>query len=316
MINLIKESSNIVILSHIAPDGDSIGSSLALFNSLTKQGKNVKFILDDDVPLIYSFLKGSDKVEKPIKDYAFELVIVLDSGDVGRLGESAKYLNEGKIINIDHHVSNSAFGSYNIIDSTAAATAEIVYNVIKTLNIDIDKDMSECLYTAIVTDTGQFQYSNTTATTHHIVGDLINYGVKPSKIHSLVYQNNTKEKIKLIGEAINTLEFYLNDKISCITIKKEQFKKIGAKSEDCEGIINFARDIGSVEVALFFREDDGGKIKASFRSKNYIDVNIIAEKFGGGGHKRASGATILGNLDTIKKQVIKETIELFVVTQK
>lgn len=316
IINLIKESSNIAILSHVAPDGDSIGSSLALFNALIKQGKNVKFILDDDVPSIYSFLKGSDEVEKPVEDYTFDLVIALDSGDIGRLGKSTKYLNGGKIINIDHHVSNSAFGSYNIIDSNAAATAEIVYDIIKMLNVDIDKDISECLYTAIVTDTGQFQYSNTTSITHHMAGDLINCGVKPSKIYRLIYQNNTKEKMKLIGEAINNLEFYLDDKISCITITKDQFKRIGAKSEDCEGIINFARDIGSVEVAVFLREDDDGKIKASFRSKNYIDVNRIAEKFGGGGHKRASGATILGKINIIKKQVITETIKNFMVTQK
>ncbi|TAH59562.1 MAG: bifunctional oligoribonuclease/PAP phosphatase NrnA, partial [Gottschalkiaceae bacterium] len=161
IIKVIKESANIIILSHIAPDGDSIGSSLALFNALIKHGKNAKFVLDDVVPEIYKFLAGADEVEKPSNNYDYDVVIVLDSGDIGRLGKSAKYLNKKSIINIDHHISNTSFGTHNMIDSNAAATAEIVYNIIRALGIDIDKDIAECLYTGIVTDTGQFQYSNT-----------------------------------------------------------------------------------------------------------------------------------------------------------
>ena len=313
IITLIKESVNIIILSHIAPDGDSIGSALALLNALKKWDKNIKFILDDEVPEIYKFLAGADKVEKPCNNDTFDLVIVLDSGDINRLGKSAKYLNNKNIINIDHHVSNTSFGTHNIIDSNAAATAELVYLVIKALSIEIDKNIAECLYTGIVTDTGQFQYSNTTSVTHSIAGDLINCGVNPSKLYRKIYQSNTKEKMKLIGEAIDSLEFYLDDKISCITINKEQFDEIGAKDEDADGIINFARDISTVEVALFFRENSDGKVKVGFRSKDYIDVNVVAEQFGGGGHKRAAGATIAGNIDIVKEQVIKRLIELFMV---
>lgn len=313
IIKLIKESANIIILSHIAPDGDSIGSSLALLKALKKWNKNVKFVLDDEVPETYKFLAGADKVEKPCNNDDYDVVIVLDSGDIGRLGKSAKYLNKKRIINIDHHISNTSFGTYNLIDSNAAATSELVYNIIKMLGIDIDKEIAECLYIGIVTDTGQFQYSNTTSVTHNIAGDLINYGVNSSKLYRKIYQNNTKEKMKLIGEAIESLEFYLNDKISCITIKKEQFNEIGANDEDADGIINFARDINTVEVALFFRENSDGKVKVGFRSKDYIDVNIAAEQFGGGGHKRASGATIVGDIDIVKEQVIKKVIELFMV---
>lgn len=313
IITLIKESVNIIILSHIAPDGDSIGSALALLNALKKWDKNIKFILDDEVPEIYKFLAGADKVEKPCNNDIFDLVIVLDSGDINRLGKSSKYLNKKNVINIDHHVSNTSFGTYNIIDSNAAATAELVYGMIKALGIGMDKNIAECLYTGIVTDTGQFQYSNTTSATHSIAGDLIDYGVNPSMLYRKIYQNNTKEKMKLIGEAIDSLEFYLDDKISCITIKKEQFDEIGAKDEDADGIINFARDMNTVEVALFFKENSDGKVKVGFRSKDYIDVNIAAEQFGGGGHKRAAGATIIGDIDIIKEQVINKVIELFMV---
>ncbi len=316
IIKLIKESTNIVILSHISPDGDSIGSSLALFNALAKYDKKATFILDDEIPYVYKFLKGANKVEKPNYNDNFDLVVVLDSGDIGRLGKSAKYLDGKKVINIDHHISNTSFGTNNMIDSNAAATAEIVYHIIKTLGIDMDEDIAECLYTGIVTDTGQFQYSNTTSITHQIAGDLINCGVEPSKLYKLIYQNNTREKINLIIEALKSLEFYLDGRISCITLKKEQFNKIGAKEEDADGIINFARDIDSVEVALFFRENDDGKIKVGFRSKDYIDVNTIAEKFDGGGHKRASGATISGNIDEIKENVLKKVVESFMAVEK
>lgn len=313
IIKLIKASDNIVILSHTAPDGDSIGSSLALYNSMVSYGKKVKIIIDDEVPNIYRFLKGADKVQQVNNNDNFDLAIVIDSSDIGRLGKSAKYLINKKTINIDHHISNNEFGTYNIIDPNAAATAEIIYRIIKILGIEICQEIAECLYTAIVTDTGQFQYSNTTSITHQIAGDLLNCDIDPSRLFRLIYQNNTKEKMKLIGEAINSLEFYFNDKISSITLTKDLFARIGAKDEDAEGIINYARDINSVEVALLFRENSDGKIKVSFRSKDSIDVNTLAEKFGGGGHKRASGATIPGNISFVKEQVLNKVFELFKV---
>lgn len=313
--SVIEESNKILILSHAAPDGDSIGSSLSFYNFLMKLGKDVKIIIDDDVPYIYKFLKGADRIEK-VNDNCnidFDLVIVLDSSDADRLGKSNKFLSVKTIINIDHHLSNDEFGTYNIIDTNASATTEIIYDFLKTLNVKIDKDIAECIYVGMVTDTGQFQYSNTTAKTHIIAENLLKSGVEPSRIFKLVYQNNSIEKIKLIAKAINSLEFYCEEKISSIVLTKKDFIGIGAKDEDTEGIINFGRDIRSVELAILFKESYDNKVKVSFRSKNSIDVNIFAGEFGGGGHKSAAGATIHGDINTVKKSVLGKALELFKV---
>lgn len=313
VIELIKESSNIAILSHIMPDGDNIGSCLALYNALVKLGKNVIVALDDDVPEVYRFLKNSDQIVKPENDYNLDLVIALDCGDAGRLGKSAKYLENNKIINIDHHISNSNFGHYNIVDVNASATAELVYDLINKLKINMDKDICECIYTGIVTDTGLFQYSNTTSETHRIVADLISNGVEPAKVYKDVYQNNSLSKIKLLGEALSSIELHYSNKIALIILKKELFEQIGAKDEDADGIINYARDIKGVEVALLFRETEDGKIKIGFRSKDFMNVNEIAQMFGGGGHKRAAGATAVGEIRDIKEKVLKAVINAFPV---
>ncbi len=311
IIKLIKESENIAILSHAAPDGDSIGSSLALYNSIISIGKKAKVIIDDDVPVIYRFLKNADEICYVDTVDKFDLAIVLDSSGVDRLGNSSKYLVNKKVVNIDHHISNTGFGTYNIVHTDAAATAEIIYKIIIKMGIRIDKDIAGCLYAGIVTDTGKFQYSNTTSETHQIASELLKHGVNSSEFFKLIYQNITKEKTKLIGESINIMEFYCEDKISVITLSKEQFLKTGAKEEDTEGIIDFARDINSVELALLFRESKDGNIKISFRSKDYINVNVFAGKFGGGGHKSAAGATVSGDIISVKEKVLSKAFELF-----
>jgi len=310
-VKLIKERKNIAILSHVMPDGDNIGSCLALYNALIKLGKNVVIIQDDDVPEIYKFLKSADKVVKPGGDYSIDLVIALDCGDISRLGKSAKYLENKDIINIDHHISNTKFGHHNIIDTNASATAELVYELINKLEIILDKDICECIYTGIVTDTGQFQYSNTTSVTHQIAANLINNGVEPAKVYKALYQNNSISKMKLIGKALSLMEFHYDNKIASIMLSKEDFESLGAKDEDTDGLINYARDIKGVEVALLFKETYERKIKIGFRSKDYIDVSKIAQKYGGGGHIRAAGATVDGELNDIKEKIVEDVINVF-----
>ncbi len=311
IIKIMDESNNIVILSHAAPDGDSLGSSLALYNYLLERDKQVTVIVDDEVPHIYKFLKGADQIEKVGYNDDFDLAVVVDSSDPERLGKTDRYLADKKIINIDHHISNSKFGTYNIIDSKSSATAEIVYEIFENQNIEMSRAIAECLYVGIVTDTGQFQYSNTTSKTHRITESLINKGVEPAQIFKLVYQNNTKGKTKLIANAINSLEFYCEDRISSMVLTKEDYLSVGATDEDTEGIINFGRDIISVELALLFKESTDNKVKVSFRSKNKIDVNILAGEFGGGGHKSAAGATIIGEMEVVKKSVLNKAFKLF-----
>jgi len=308
IISKINKSSKIAIVSHIMPDGDSVGSSLALYNALKKAGKDVCFMLDDNIPKIYRFLKNSEEVQKPGKFESYDAVIALDCGDAERLGKAKLYKEGNFVINIDHHISNSGFGNINFVDSNASATGEIIYYLIKEMNIGLDTETAECLYTAIVTDTGKFQYSSTTAATHQIAGDLINNGVDIPLMFERIYQNNSKAKILLMKNALNSLEFYHNGSISCISITAEQMKDANAADEDSDGIINLARDIECVEVAVFLKELETGEIKVGLRSKKAFDVTAVAVQFGGGGHLHAAGCTIEGSISEAKEKVINAII--------
>lgn len=316
IISKIKGSNRIAIMSHIMPDGDNVGSCLALYNALTKAGKDVRFILDDDIPKVYRFLKSSDKVLRPGQFEHFDIVIALDCGDAKRLGKSRLYLDNNFVINIDHHISNDEFGNLNMVDPNAAATGEIIYQIIKILGIEMDTEISECLYTAIVTDTGQFQYSNTTSVTHQIAGDLINNGVNVSLMFERIYQNSSKEKVMLMKTALGTLEFYHNDSISCISLTQKQMEEANAQEADSDGIINLARDIECVEAAIFLKELEPGKIKVGLRSKKVIDMASVAQKFGGGGHVRAAGCTLHGEIEEVKAKILESIIEEFRQVEK
>jgi phosphoesterase RecJ-like protein len=309
IIDKIKDSNKIAVLSHVMPDGDSIGSSLALYNALKKCGKDVRFILDDDIPRKYGFLKSSGEIQRPGQFESFDAVIVLDCGDTERLGNSSIYLNNNYVINIDHHMSNNKYGDLNMVNKDSAAAGELVYDLIKELDIVMDREISECLYTAIVTDTGQFQYSNTTSRTHLIVGDLINNGVNVSLMSERIYQNNSKEKTVLMNMALSSLEFFHNDVTSCISLTLEQMKEANASDEDSDGIINLARDIECVEVAIFLREVEPGVVKVGLRSKKKADVSAVAVLFGGGGHLHAAGCTLPGTVDEVKKKILDAVAE-------
>jgi phosphoesterase RecJ-like protein len=289
------------------PDGDNIGSSLALCLALKKLGKKVVFVIDDNVPELYRFLKGAREAEKPssVEEIDFDLLIALDCGDLERLGKAAQLVSKTKLVNIDHHISNTKFGEMNLVEENASATAEIVYKLIKSMGIFIDKDIADCIYTGIVTDTGMFQYSNTSEETHSITAELIIAGVSPSDIFNKIYQNSPKEKVLLLGEALKSLEFFNNDMVSCISISKAQVDNIAEEDIDTEGIVNLGRDIFGVEVAIFLKQKETNLVKVSLRSKTYIDVSIIAKDFGGGGHIRAAGCAVEGSLESVKQQILE-----------
>ncbi len=309
IIKKINEGNKFAIISHIMPDGDCIGSSLALYNVLKDIGKSVDFILDDSIPKIFRFLKGSEEVQRPGEFKTYDAVIALDCGDAGRLGKAESYLGGNCVINIDHHISNSGFGDINLVDPKASATGEIIYKIISKMKIKMDIEISECVYTAIVTDTGRFQYSSTTVVAHQIAGDLINNGVDISLMFDRIYQNNSRGKIMLMKEALSSLEFHHNGNISCISITKEQMAVSNAMEEDSDGLINLARDIENVEVAVFFKEQGPGEIKVGFRSKRTVDVAAVSMQFGGGGHIHAAGCTINGTISEVKDKIINALID-------
>lgn len=307
--NLIISSKDIYIASHINPDGDNIGSILALAHALKKINKNVHIIKTDIIPSDLNFLPGIEL----IKHYdleRLELLIVLDCSDIDRLGEFKDLVGKANnTINIDHHISNTMFGDYNIIDDKASATGELVYNLISNMEIEIDKDIATCLYTAISTDTGSFMYDSVTDKTHEIAAHLIRVGIDKSNITINLYQNRSMQRTKLFIGSFSTLNTYGDNKIATVKVTQEMLDKAEAKMEDAEGIISFVRDIDSVEVAVLLKEFKENEIKIGLRSKKYVDVASICATFNGGGHIRAAGCTIHENIDIAEGLIIDQIMK-------
>lgn len=311
IIREIKTKKRILITTHINPDGDAVGALLGLYLALKAKGFSVIPVIDDEFPALYKFLHGWEDVRRPDDPDVLnvlneiDLVISLDCGDLERLGASAGFLEGRMVINIDHHISNTAFGTLNMVDSNAAATGEMVYQIIKILGIDITKEIAEALYTAIVTDTGQFRYSNTTSVTHQIAGDLINNGAETPYLYEQIYQNISKERMLLSAKALSTLKLYEDNRIAVMSVTMDFMNETGASGSDTEGIINFGRDIDTVEVAILLKEHEKEKIKVSLRSKRIVDVAVIAQEIGGGGHSRASGCTIFSSIEEAEERIIE-----------
>lgn len=302
----LKQSTRIVIAYHTSPDGDSLGSSLALMIGLRKLGKQVSIISKDKVPEVYSFLPFNAEVnnaaDSPSED--IDCVVVLDCGNYERISAN---LNTGikqyTLINIDHHLSNSLYGDLNFLDTSASAVGEIIFKILKALEVEIDKDMALCLYTSIVADTGGFKHSNTTDTTHSIAGELIKTKIDFSELHRLLFQNKKFKRLKLYGKVIEEMYLIHNDLICVMKLTKPMLEELGIEASDTSDIISLGIDIDTVEVAALLKEADEG-VKISLRSKSSVDVRKIAEVFGGGGHVRASGLSINKSIDEVEKLIV------------
>ncbi|MEG0238407.1 MAG: bifunctional oligoribonuclease/PAP phosphatase NrnA [Clostridium sp.] len=315
IIDYINGSNYFIVTSHVSPDGDNIGSTLSMYYYLQKIGKKVYYIIDDNFPLNIRFLVENVKILKSsefnIKDYT---LISLDCGDRPRICVSEEIKdNAKKIICIDHHASNNAYGDINYIDSEASSTCELVYNLlirhdeIYKTNV-IDEKVATALYTGLVTDTGNFSYSSTHASSFEMAKELMLLGAKRDMIIQSVFQSNTYNYYKLLGEALNTLEI-VDGKISSITLTKDMLKRNAISFNDVDGITPYTRDIEGVEVGILFKEKKENEIKISLRSKNYVDVSEIAKTFGGGGHIRAAGCTINDSIENAKKKVLDAVLK-------
>ena len=315
IIDYINGSNYFVVTSHISPDGDNIGSTLSMYYALNKLGKNVFYVLDDNPPLNLRFLLKDIKVlrseEFKLEDYS---IIALDCGDKKRICLSDEIINNSKkLICIDHHASNDHYGDFNYIDIDASSTCELVYNFLKrfsevnNLNI-IDEKIATCLYTGLVTDTGNFAYANTHPSSFEMAKDLLLTGAKKEEIIQNVFQSNPYNYYKLLGEALNTLEI-VDNKVSSIMITKEMLKRNVISFNDVDGITSYTRDIEGGEVGILLKEKKENEVKVSLRSKNYVNVSEIAKAFNGGGHIRAAGCTIYDSIENAKEKVLKEVLK-------
>ncbi|KXG75797.1 Bifunctional oligoribonuclease and PAP phosphatase NrnA [Thermotalea metallivorans] len=301
----IERGEHIFILPHVLPDGDTIGSSLALFLALKKVGKKPYVLLSDDIPYHLTFLPIGDIQREIAETITPDLVIAVDCSDMERLGSRRKYIEQASIsLNIDHHITNTRFASVNWVDDEAAATGEMIYTLIKDMGISLDQEIATCLYAAITTDTGSFKYSNTTPKTHRIAAELLASGIPLNGITTEIYQNKPAYQVKLLSVVLNTLEFCYSGKLALLHVTQDMLDGTGAKVSDTDGLIEYARDIKGVEVGVLLKELEPGEIKVGFRSKYNIDVSKVAGQFGGGGHTKASGCTIKGDMKNVKEAVV------------
>lgn len=300
---LLNKHTKFVLTAHVNPDGDSLGSILALGSYLTKIGKDVICLIDDELPSNFKFLSDIKMVEFPsMAKIDADLLIVLDCSDLERIGR-VNGLVEAPILNIDHHISNNEFADYLYLDSNVSATGEIIFDLLNLMHADFDLAIATSLYTAIATDCGFFKYSNTSSKTMKIAAELLDCGVKPHVISEQL-EKKSLENIRILPKVLETLELFANNTIACICISKD----ILTICDNTEGFIDFPRVIDGVDLAIMVKYIDDSSCRISMRSKA-VDVSKIATYFGGGGHKKAAGCTLNQTLDESKKTIVDSAMK-------
>lgn len=318
VMDVLKKRDNFLITAHVNPEGDSIGSQLAMFFLLKKIGKKAVMVNHDMVPENLQFLPGSASVTMTLPDdFIPATAIVLDCPVMERAGAVTGHLSEiDEIVNVDHHISNEFFGDVNWVDPQASSVGEMMYRLIKKMGVEVDKDMALAIYAAMVTDTGMFSYDNTTGETHVVAADLMRIGVIPKIVHKEIFEKRSSFQVKLLGKALSTMELEEKGKIAHMCLTRRMLEDEGVKSVSTDEFINYPRSVKGVKVAVFFKEsvENPGAINVSFRSTgDDINVDEIAGKFGGGGHQKASGCLIKGTLDEAREKVLAEVKKVLIV---
>src|SRR5947207_5890642 len=311
---ILRDHQRFAILGHVRPDGDALGSQLALALSLQALGKHVRVWNEDGMLEKYSFLPRAELLTKPpatVED--FDVAIALDTAIQNRLGTTVAAIGSAKIwINIDHHPINPGNGDLVIVDPSAPATGEIIFNLIKSERLPLNHDIAENLYAAISTDTGSFQYPKTSARTFEIAAELVRSGsLDVGKISEQLYENYPRRRLELLRELLRTTRFTAGDRAASFSLSLKTAAELGVLPEDNEGLIDHLRAVHGVIVAVFFEELAEGKVRVSMRSKDEaVDVCAICQKFGGGGHTLAAGARIRGSLAEVEEKVLEEIREV------
>lgn len=301
----INKANSIILLTHENPDGDAIGSSLAFHLALKEYGKESDVVIPD-YPKTYSFLPGAEEIKTEGRQETYDLAIALDCADIKRLNGFASYFENAKTrIMIDHHSKNTMFGDVNYVNPVAPACSQILITVLGYMGIEINKEIGTCILAGIITDTGGFKYSSVTAETFEFVSELLGKGINVSNIYRRVLEIKTRPNFELTKIAMNRLEFIENGRITFTYITKEDLEKVEAQTGDYEGIVEMGRGIEGVEVSVFLREEDNG-FKASLRSNDYVNVADVCLMFGGGGHIKAAGCNLQGNVEQVKTKIVNE----------
>ncbi|MFA7661557.1 MAG: bifunctional oligoribonuclease/PAP phosphatase NrnA [Anaerovoracaceae bacterium] len=303
----LREAKTVLLFPHVNMDGDALGSAVALCKGLRTLGKKCHILIEDEIAQYLRFLEkdycisAGEKVKNP------ELCIAVDCGEVSRFqGRKDHFFKGQHTMCIDHHLSTDPVFDYNYIDTDASATAMLVYRILKELNVPLDREIGEAIWAGITTDTGNFQYSNTTKETHLIVAELYDLGIDHNDVSVKIYENIRPEKILMTNKVMDNLTFFAGGKGAITYATHSILKETGATPDETEGIVETLRCISGVEVAAFLREDGADNIKVSMRSKTQANVAEIAMRFNGGGHRKAAGCTIRATMEFALKMIINE----------
>lgn len=313
IINQLLSSNHILLASHTNPDGDAVGSTIAMGLLLSATDKKITLYNESLIPAVYRFLPRVEMIENSINTANdFDTAVILDCSDLQRIGTATSVVNDiPSVINIDHHISNSHFGNFQLIDTSASSTAEIICRLIKKMGVAIDKPIATSIYTGILTDTGSFRFSNTNQAAFAICQEMVEKGVDPSDVAGHVYGRYSLGRIKLLNLALDSIEIFHNGKLSIMTITQKMLSKTGTRAEDIDGLINYARRIEDVKIAALIHEKQNGRhnlkgsgqFHVSLRSDGTVDVAAIAASFGGGGHTTAAGFEVQSGLAEIKSDI-------------
>jgi phosphoesterase RecJ-like protein len=301
---LFREKDRFLIACHENPEGDAIGSELALALALRKTGKTATVLNADPVPANLAFLPGADSVVHDEDGAGYDVAVVVDCGSLERTGRVQSEMRKPPVlVNIDHHRTNGGCGDFCLIDPEAAATGMLVYRILSDMGVEIDYDVAVNIYVAVLTDTGSFHYTNTSPEAFHIAGEMIRRGIDPWAVAEQVYETQSLDRLRLLGRVLGSLETAAGGKIAAITTMKKDLAEFSARKDFLEGFINYPRSVVGVEVAVSFREEGDGEFRVSFRSKGRVDVSAVAQAFAGGGHRNAAGCTLRGTLADVKRTI-------------
>jgi bifunctional oligoribonuclease and PAP phosphatase NrnA len=311
----LKNSRRVLLVTHTNPDGDAIGSLIAMGLALESMGVSPTLCNESPIPAVYRFLPAVNRIStSPGPPDRFDTAMVMDCGDLNRVGKATAKVVAGipVIINVDHHITNTGFGHLQMVDPFACATAEIVYRIIQRLGVAVNRAMAAAIYTGILTDTGSFRFSNTNRAAFSICEEMVGCGVDPSKVAQHVYGTYSLGRIKLLNLALDSIEISANGKLSMMTLSRDMLKKTSTRPEDADGLVNYARSIEEVRLAALIQERPNGgghsgrgeRYHVSLRSDGSVDVSEIASFFGGGGHVSAAGFTIESTLLEIKSEIM------------
>jgi phosphoesterase RecJ-like protein len=309
-VDLVRRHQRFLITTHVRPDPDGLGSQLGLADALERMGNTVQMVIASAWPPRYDFLDPDRRIKRfelPGAEYRdIEVIIVLDTGTWGQLGDFGAFLKSMTVpkIVIDHHLSQDDLGALRLVDTTAEATGRLVYEVILALGQKLSPQAADYLFAAVATDTGWFRHLNTTPATFALAEKLASAGARPTMLYDRIYEHSTLSRMKLMGLVLNRLRTVEGGKVALTEIVLADYAATGAIPQDTEDMVNYTRSVAGVEVGLFFLEQPAGGVKVSFRSRERIDVAKIAEQFGGGGHRLASGATLAASLADAQARVL------------